>query len=307
MTIQARAAFAHGPSTLRLGDLEVVRLGFGAMRLPGPDVWGEPEDPARAREVLRRVVALGINLIDSAWYYGPHVANRLIAETLYPYPKDLVIASKLGGKRLPDKGWGAFSRPEELREGCETDLRELRREVLDVVHLRYLGKAAPVPFAESLDAMIALKKEGKIRHLALSNVGPAELELAVARTPIVSVQNLYSVSGGGGAIARMTHAEVDSPEQVLEICEKRGIAFMPFFPLGTGAHAKPGAAVAEAAQRHHVTPAQIALAWLLARSPVMLPIPGTSRPEHLEENWASRSIHLTPEEMTSISAAARAE
>ena len=307
MTIQPPAAFAHGPSTLRLGDLEVVRLGFGAMRLPGPEIWGEPEDPARAREVLRRVVALGMNLIDSAWYYGPHVSNRLIAETLHPYPRDLVIASKLGGKRLPDKGWAPFLRPEELREGCETDLRELRREALDVVHLRYMGKGSPVPFAESLDAMIALKKEGKIRHLGLSNVGPEELELALARTPIVSVQNLYSVSGGGGVMARRTHAVVDSPEKVLETCTSRGIAYMPFFPLGVGAHAKPGAALAAAAGRRGVTPAQIALAWLLARSPVMLPIPGTSRPEHLEENWASRSIHLSPEEVESIGAAARAE
>jgi pyridoxine 4-dehydrogenase len=305
MTTQQTPAFAHGPATIRLGDLEVVRLGYGAMRLPGPDIWGEPEDPARAREVLRRVIAVGINLIDSAWYYGPHVSNRLIAETLYPYPKDLVIASKLGGKRLPDKGWAPFARPEQLREGCETDLRELRRDALDVVHLRYMGKASPVPFAESLDAMIALKKEGKIRHLGLSNVGPAELEFALSRTPIVSVQNLYSVSGGGGDLARMTHAVVESPEQVLDMCTKRGIAFMPFFPLGVGAHARPGAALAAAAERHRVASAQIALAWLLARSPIMLPIPGTSRPEHLEENWASRSIHLTPDEVASIGAAAR--
>jgi pyridoxine 4-dehydrogenase len=306
MTTARSADFAHAPATIRLGDFEVVRLGYGAMRLPGPDVWGEPEDPARAREVLRRVISLGMNLIDSAWFYGPHVSNRLIAETLYPYPKDLVIASKLGGKRLPDKGWAPFARPEELREGCETDLRELRRETLDVVHLRYMGKASPVPFAESLDAMIALKKEGKIRHLALSNVGPKELEFALERTPIVSVQNLYSVSGGTGDLARLTHAEVESPEKVLEICTKLGIAFMPFFPLGVGAHAKPDAAVGAAAKHHHVTPAQIALAWLLARSPVMLPIPGTSRPEHLEENWAARSIKLTPEEVESIGAAARA-
>jgi aryl-alcohol dehydrogenase-like predicted oxidoreductase len=298
-------AFAHAPDTLRLGDLEVVRLGYGAMRLPGPEVWGEPEDPARAKEVLRRVVSLGMNLIDSAWFYGPHVSNRLIAEVLHPYPKDLVIASKLGGKRLPDKGWAAFARPEELREGCETDLRELRREVLDVVHLRYMGKASPVPFTESLDAMIALKKEGKIRHLGLSNVGPAELELALTKTPIVSVQNVYSVSGGGGAMARMTHAIVESPDQVLDLCTKKGIAFMPFFPLGVGAHTKPDAVLAATAERHRATPAQIALAWLLARSPVMLPIPGTSRPEHLEENWASRSIRLSAEEVTSIAEAAR--
>jgi pyridoxine 4-dehydrogenase len=306
MTPQRAHSFAHAPSTLRLGDLEVVRLGYGAMRLPGqPDIWGEPDDPAAAREVLRQVVALGMNLIDSAWFYGPHVSNRLIAEVLYPYPKDLVIASKLGGKRLPDRGWAPFCRPEELREGCETDLRELRREALDVVHLRYMGKASPVPFAESLDAMIALKKEGKIRHLGLSNVGPAELEFALARTPVVSVQNLYSVSGGGGELARLTHAVVESPEQVLEMCSSRGIAFMPFFPLGVGSHAKPGAAIAAAAKRHDVTPAQIALAWLLARSPVMLPIPGTGRPAHLEENWAARSVRLEPEEVASIAAAAR--
>ena len=300
-------AFAHSPALIRLGDLEVARLGYGAMRLPGPDVWGEPEDPARAREVLRRVVALGMNLIDSAWYYGPHVANRLIAETLFPYPKDLVIASKLGGKRLPDKSWAIAGRPEELREGCETDLRELRRETLDVVHLRYWGKGSPVPFAEMLDAMISLKKEGKIRHLGLSNVGPAELEFALARTPIVSVQNLYSVSGGSGALARATHAEVDAPDTVLAMCTQRGIAFMPFFPLGVGAHAKPSVVLAAAAQRHRATPAQIGLAWLLARSPVILPIPGTSRPEHLEENWAARTLHLEPEEVESIAAAARAD
>jgi aryl-alcohol dehydrogenase-like predicted oxidoreductase len=306
MTTRQPPAFAHGPATIRLGDFEVVRLGFGAMRLPGPDVWGEPEDPARAKEVLRKVVSLGMNLIDSAWFYGPHVSNRLIAETLYPYPNDLAIASKLGGKRLPNKGWAGFSRPEELREGCETDLRELRRDTLDVAHLRYMGKASPTPFIESLDAMIGLQKEGKIRHLGLSNVGPAELELALTRTPIVSVQNLYSVSGGGGEMARMTHAEVESPERVLEMCAERGIAFMPFFPLGVGAHAKPGAAVASAAKHHGATPAQIALAWLLARSPVMLPIPGTSRPEHLEENWGSRSIRLEANEVAAIEAAARA-
>jgi aryl-alcohol dehydrogenase-like predicted oxidoreductase len=305
-TMATVPAFAHAPATIHLGDLEVVRLGFGAMRIPGPDVWGEPEDPPRAREVLRRVVGLGMNLIDSAWYYGPHVANRLIADTLHPYPKDLVIASKLGGKRLPNKGWAPFLRPEELREGCETDLRELRREALDVVHLRYMGRGSPVPFAESLDAMIALKKEGKIRHLGLSNVGPAEVEFALARTPIVSVQNLYSVSGGGGAVARMTHAEVDAPDEVLEQCTRRGIAFMPFFPLGIGSHAKPGGALAAAAERRRVTPAQIALAWLLARSPVILPIPGTSRPEHLDENWASRAIALTAEEVKEIAATARA-
>ena len=304
-TTPTSPAFAHGPSTILLGDLEVVRLGFGAMRLPGPDAWGEPTDPARARDVLRRVLSLGMNLIDSAWFYGPHVANRLIAETLHPYPKGLVIASKLGGRRTADKGWGLFCRPEQLREGCEIDLRELRRDVLDVVHLRYMGKHVPVPFAEQLDAMIALRNEGKIRHLALSNVGPSELELALARTPIVCVQNLYSVAGGGGEIARMTHAEVEEPERVLEICQERQIAFMPFFPLGVGTLAKTGGLLSTVAKRHRATQAQVALAWLLARSSVILPIPGTSRPDHLEENWSARSLRLTEDEVHSIAAAAR--
>jgi aryl-alcohol dehydrogenase-like predicted oxidoreductase len=307
MSMTTPPSFAHGPATIRLGELEVVRLGFGAMRLPGPDVWGEPQDPARARAVLKRVIDLGMNLIDSAWYYGPHVSNRLIAEALHPYPKDLVIASKLGGKRLPDKGWAPFLRPEELREGCETDLRELRRDVLDVVHLRTMGRASPVPFAESLDAILELQREGKIRHIGLSNVGITELEAALARTPIVSVQNMYSVSGGGGSVARMTHSMVEGPDRVLEVCTERGIAFMPFFPLAIGAHAKPTTPITSAAERRGVAPAQIALAWLLARSPVILPIPGTSRPEHLEENWASRSIRLSADEVESIAAAARSE
>src|SRR3954464_15494934 len=142
-------AFGHAPSTIRLGDLEVRRLGFGAMRLPGKDVWGEPDDPERARSVLKRAVDLGVRLIDTAWYYGPFVANRLIAEALHPYPHDLVIATKLGGKRLPDKGWAAAARPEELRQGCEDDLRTLKRERLDVVHLRYIGRSG-VPLLESL-------------------------------------------------------------------------------------------------------------------------------------------------------------
>src|SRR6185369_8680147 len=153
------------PETITLGDLKVNRLGFGAMRLPGKDVWGEPSDPARARAVLRRAVELGVNLIDTAWYYGPYVANRLIAEALYPYPKDLVIATKLGGKRLPDKGWAAAARPEELRQGAEDDLRTLRLERLDVVHLRFMPGAG-VPLLESLDALVAMQAEGKIRHLA---------------------------------------------------------------------------------------------------------------------------------------------
>ena len=286
--------------TIKLGDLEVRRLGFGAMRLPGEDAWGEPADPARARAVLARTAQLGINLIDSSWYYGPHVANRLIAEVLHPYPADLVIASKLGGQRTPDRGWAPFSRPEELRAGCEHDLRDLRRDVLDVVHLRYIGAPGTPPFLEQLDAMIGLVREGKIRHLGLSNVSAAQLAQALERTPIVSVQNLFNVGGGEGQLARMTRAMVEAPADVLAACEAHGIAFMPFFPLGAGALAKPTPALAAAATRHGATPAQIAIAWLLARSPVMLPIPGTSSPEHLEENWRAQRIMLDPDEVAAI-------
>jgi aryl-alcohol dehydrogenase-like predicted oxidoreductase len=257
--------------------------------------------------VLRRVVELGINFIDSSWYYGPHVANRLIAETLHPYPRDLVIASKLGGTRTPDKGWAAFSRPEELRIGCEHDLSELRRDVLDVVHFRYVGAPGTVPFMESLDAMIDLQKEGKIRHLALSNVNAKQLAQALEKTPIVAVQNMFNVGGGTGQLARMTHAEVEAPEEVLAACEAKGIAYLPFFPLAIGALGKPqpALAAAAAAEKHRATPAQIAIAWLLARSPVMLPIPGTGSVAHLEENWGAREIRLTQDEVAAIAQGSR--
>ena len=291
--------FAHAPATIRLGDLEVQRLGYGAMRLPGKDVWGEPDDPERARRVLRRVVELGINFIDTAWYYGPLVSNRLIAEALHPYPSGLVIATKLGGKRLPDAGWAPALRPEELRRGAEEDLRTLRRERLDVVHLRHMATSG-VPFLESLDALLAMRAEGKIRHLALSNVGAREIEQALARTPIVAVQNMFNVSGGSGAFAKRTHSEVEDPEGVLELCTRKGIAFLPFFPLAVGGVAAQKPALAAIADKHGATPAQTALAWLLARSPVILPIPGTSSVDHLEENWNARGIALSAEEIAAI-------
>jgi aryl-alcohol dehydrogenase-like predicted oxidoreductase len=297
--------FAQPPATIRLGDLTVVRLGYGAMRLPGEHVWGEPQDPGRARAVLRRASELGINFIDTAWFYGPHVANRLIAEALHPYPKDLVIATKLGGRRTPDKGWAPFARPEELRQGCEEDLRTLRLERCDVTHLRYMPGSG-VPFRESLDAMIELQKKGMIRHIALSNVGTAELLDALERTPIVAVQNLYNMTGGLGALANATHAAVESPDAVLAACEARGIAYLPFFPLATGDLGKAHPALAGVAARHGATPAQLALAWLLARSPVMLPIPGTGSPAHLEENWAARTIALTRDEVEALAREARA-
>jgi pyridoxine 4-dehydrogenase len=284
---------------VRLGDLEVQRLGYGAMRLPGKDVWGEPDDPEGARRLLRRAVELGIDFIDTAWFYGPFVSNQLIFEALHPYPRHLVIATKLGGKRLPDKSWAPAARPEELREGAEHDLRTLRLERLDVVHLRYMPGAG-VPLMESLDALLALQAEGKIRHLALSCVDARQVEAVLARTPIVAVQNVFSVSRGGGMMARLTHSEVDAPEAVLDLCTARGIAFLPFFPLAVGNIAKEQPALAAIAERHGASPSQIALAWLLARSPAMLPIPGTSSIAHLEENWDARRIALSPEEIDAI-------
>jgi pyridoxine 4-dehydrogenase len=291
--------YAHAPATVRLGDLEVQRLGYGAMRLPGRDVWGEPDHPERAREVLRRAVALGINLIDTAWFYGPYVSNRLIFEALHPYPRDLVIATKLGGKRLPDKGWAPAARPEELRQGAEDDLRTLHLERLDVVHLRFMPGSG-VPLMESLDALRAMQAEGKIRHLALSCVDAQQVEAVLARTPIVAVQNVFSVCGGGGMMARLTHSEVEAPEAVLDLCTARGVAYLPFFPLAVGNVGKEQPALAAIAQRHGASPAQIALAWLLARSPIVLPIPGTSSLEHLEENWDARRIALSREDLEAI-------
>jgi pyridoxine 4-dehydrogenase len=292
--------FAHGPETIKLGDLEVRRLGFGAMRLPGKEVWGEPEDPATAHAVLRRAIELGINFIDTAWYYGPHVANRLIVEALHPYPADLVIATKLGAKRMPDKGWVSAMTPDELREGIETDLRTLKLEQLPVVHLRWLGDRAPISFAEALDVLIEQQQAGKIRHLALSNVTTAQLDEALAKTPIVAVQNLYNLSGGGGPIP----AAAD-PEAVLAACEERGIAFLPFFPLAIGSLAGGASASLQAvAKRLGCTPAQLAIAWLLRRSPVMLPIPGTSKIAHLEENAGAVHVALDDAALEELSATA---
>src|SRR5688572_1328426 len=186
--------FAHPPETIKVGDFEVRRVGFGAMRLPGPGVWGEPNDPATAHAVLRRAIELGVNFIDTAWYYGPLVANRLIAEALHPYPSDLVIATKLGAKRLEDKSWAPAMTPEELREGILTDLRTLKLEQLRVVHLRWVDKAQ-ISFDEALDVLIDQQRAGTIRHIALSNVTVEQVQQALAKTQIVAVQNLYNMSG----------------------------------------------------------------------------------------------------------------
>ena len=291
--------FGHAPHTIKLGDLEVRRLGYGAMRLPGPDVWGPPKDRGVAKKVLRRAIDLGVNLIDTAWYYGPNVSNELIAEALHPYPSDLVLATKLGGRRESDKSWRPFAKPNEIREGLENDLRTLKLERAHVVHMRFIPSSG-VPFLESWGALVDEQKKGRVRHLALSNVSAKEIEQALAHAPVVSVSNMYTTAGGGGPFAKMTHSEVDDPEGVLELCTKKGIAFLPYFPLAVGKHEEVRPALAAIAKKHGVTSAQIALAYLLARSPVMLPIPGTSSLEHLEENWAARKIALSPEEIAAL-------
>jgi pyridoxine 4-dehydrogenase len=288
--------FAYSPSTIKLGDLEVNRLGFGAMRLPGKDVWGEAENPAQAKEVLKKAIDLGINLIDTAWYYGPYISNKYIKEALYPYPSQLVIACKLGAKRLPDKSWVPFTRPEDLKAGCEDDLRTLKLDRIDVVHLRTMENS-DVPFLETLDAMIQLQKEGKIRHIGLSNTSLEKLELALTKTPIVSVQNMYNISKGGGFLAQVTHSNFDAADAVLELCTKKGIAFMPFFPFGAGSLLKDDSPLNQFAKNHKITPAQAGIAWLLAKSPAMLPIPGTGSVAHLIENWEARKLRLNEEEM----------
>ena len=288
--------FAHGPETIRLGDLEVRRLGYGAMRLPGPGVWGDPEDRAAAHAVLRRAIELGINLIDTAWYYGPWVSNQLIVEALHPYPKDLVLATKLGARRMPDKSWIPALRPDELRAGVEGDLRSLRLEQLPDVHLRGLEQR-DVTFAEALDAMIGLQREGKVRHLALSNVTVAQLDEATRKTPIVAVQNLFNLRGGAGLAGPVTS---ERPEAMLAACEQRGIAFLPFFPLAIGALTAGGGALDAAAKRLRCSPAQLAIAWLLARSPVMLPIPGTGKVAHLVENVGAVHVALEPAVMAEL-------
>jgi pyridoxine 4-dehydrogenase len=277
--------------TFRIGDGPTVRrLGFGSMRLTGPGIWGEPEDPDECRRVLRRAVELGVNLIDTADSYGPEVAERLIAEALHPYPADLVIATKGGLTRAGPGQWSPDGRPEHLREACEGSLRRLK---LDRIELYQLHRVDPkVPFEESLGALIELRDEGKIAHIGLSNVSVAQLERGLAITEIVTVQNRYNLSDRAS-------------EDVLDACTQRGIGFIPWFPLATGSLAQPGGPLDEVAQAHDATPSQIALAWLLARSPIMLPIPGTSKVTHLEENIAAAQVHLDDEEVRALADAVR--
>jgi pyridoxine 4-dehydrogenase len=267
------------------GDLEVHRLGFGAMRITGEGIWGPPDDPEEAKRLLRRVVELGIDLIDTADSYGPEVSENLIAEALHPYPDGLVIATKGGLRRTGPGQWPRDARPERLKECCEASLRRLKLDRIDLYQLH--APDPKVPYEESVGALKELQDEGKIKHVGISNVSIDELSRARAIVEVVTVQNEYNL------------AHRDS-EDVLDECERLGIGFIPWFPLATGDLAEPGGPLDRIAGEHDATPAQIALAWLLARSPVMLPIPGTASVEHLEENVAAARIELSPDEVVEI-------
>lgn len=264
------------------GDLTVNRMGFGAMRITGDGIWGPPKDPEQAKEALRKAVELEVNFIDTADSYGPDVSEALIAEALYPYPDDLVIATK-GGLLRPGPGrWDADGRPEHLREACEGSLRRLK---LDQIPLYQFHRPDPkVPFAESIGALIELRAEGKIRHIGVSNVSEAQLHEAQKLTPIVSVQNRYNL------IDRSSEAMVD-------LCEQESIVFLPWAPIQDSDQLVP---VRTAAERHGASTRQVALAWLLNRSAQILPIPGSGSPEHVAQNVAAASLQLTNEEANAI-------
>jgi aryl-alcohol dehydrogenase-like predicted oxidoreductase len=268
------------------GDLTANRLGFGAMRITGPGIWGEPPDRDRAQAALRRAVALDVNFIDTADSYGPEVSERLIAETLYPYPEDLIIATKGGLVRPGPDQWEPDGRPEHLRQACEGSLARLR---LDRIDLYQFHRPDPkVPIAESIGALAELKDEGKIRHVGVSNFTEEQLRQAERVTPVVSVQNRYNVTDR-------------SSESMVDLCDQEMLVFLPWAPVQ---QTEASRAVLDAARNHGVSPHQIVLAWLLQRSPQILPIPGTSSPEHVEENVAAASIELTADEISAIFKAA---
>ncbi len=271
------------------GDLTVNRLGFGAMRITGDGIWGEPKDHDESIRVLRRTVDLGINLIDTADAYGPEVSERLIAEALYPYSKDLIIATKGGLTRQGPNKWQPVGRPEYLIQCVEMSLRRLKVERIDLWQLHRIDPKVPVE--ESLGAIKELQKQGKIRHVGLSEVKPAEIEQARKTIDIVSVQNQFNLGD-------RRH------DDTVEYCAKHKLGFIPWFPVAAGRLAKPGGSLDKAAKRHGATVSQLALAWLLHHSAVMLPIPGTSSIHHLEENTAAAGVHLSGEEWAAIEAEA---
>ena len=264
------------------GDLTVNRLGFGAMRITGHGIWGPPADRDEAKAVLRRVIELGINFIDTADSYGPHISEELIGETLHPYPDDLVIATKGGLERTGPGQWPTNGRPEHLIEACEGSLRRLK---LEQIPLYQFHRPDPtVPLEDSIGALVTLKEQGKIRHIGLSNVTEEQLRRAQRLTPIVSIQNRYNVDDRRS-------------ESLVDLCEQEQMVFLPWAPIQ---NLDSNRTVQEVARRHEATPRQIVLAWLLARSPSMLPIPGTGSVSHLEDNVAAAAIKLTPAEVASL-------
>jgi pyridoxine 4-dehydrogenase len=282
LTAAASGTFAIG------GDLTVNRLGFGSMQLPGPGVWGESRDPEGAVRVLRRAVELGVNFIDTADSYGPFVAEQLIAKALRPYRDDLVIATKAGLTRQGPNIWTPVGRPAYLRQQAELSLRNLGVETIDLFQLHRIDPE--VPLEDQVGELKKLQDEGKIRHIGLSEVSVAEVEAAQQVATIVSVQNLYNVANR-------------QSEELLDWSSANGVGFIPWFPLATGKLSQPGGPLAAIAEKTGATPSQLALAWLLKRSPVMLPIPGTSSVEHLEDNIAGAAVELTDDDFEAISAA----
>ena len=280
----ARETPAARAGMIRIGDLVVNRLGFGAMRVCGPNIWGEPRDRAGALEVLRRAYQLGHNFFDTADSYGPHVSESMIAEALHPYARDLVIGTKGGLLRPRPERWDECGRPDHLRQALDGSLKRLRLERIDLY--QFHAPDPKVPFAESLGALAELQRAGKIRHVGISNVTVDQLAEARRIAPIVSVQNEYN-------IGNRTH------EDVMLACEHSGIAFIPWYPLGAGGVVK-SAKLKRVAARLHATPAQVALAWLLAHSPVMLPIPGTSAITHLEENAGAAAVRLLGSDLADL-------
>ena len=273
------------------GDLRVTRLGFGAMRITGEGVWGEPADRAEAVRVLRRAVELGINFIDTADSYGPAVSEEIIADALYPYPAGLVIATKGGFDRPGPNQWIENGRPEHLRSACEGSLRRLRLDRIDLYQLHRIDPK--VPAEDQLGTLKELQARGKIKHIGLSEVTVRQIRHAQTIVPIVSVQNRYSITDRGS-------------EDVLEYCEKEKMGFIPWFPLAAGRVSGSDSPIGRIAARWNATPSQVALAWLLARSPVMLPIPGTSKVEHLEENVAAAELKIDASKMQALDGLARA-
>ncbi|MFD3925659.1 aldo/keto reductase [Streptomyces sp. NPDC058614] len=287
MTTTPSPAAASG--TFRLGgDLPVHRLGFGAMRITGPGIWGEPRDHDEAVRVLRRLIELGVTFIDTADSYGPSVSERLIKQALHPYPAELVIATK-GGFTRPGPGmWQPNGRPEYLRRQAELSLRNLGVDRIDLYQLHRIDPMVPVE--ESLGELTRLQQEGKIRHIGMSQISVAELEQARAAATIVSVQNRYNLADRAS-------------EDVLDYCEAETLAFIPWFPIATASLADPGGPLAQISKSRGATPSQLALAWLLRRSPVILPIPGTSSVTHLEENVAAAAVRLSDEEFKTLATA----